>query len=793
MKKIFYAAMALFIGVCAWAQAPTGYYSSCEGKSGQTLLTALFNTIGDHTVVSYSELWDVYKTSDIKPNGKIWDMYSTKEWTPGADQCGSYSSVGDCYNREHSMPKSWFNDASPMYSDAYHIYPTDGKVNGQRSNHPFGECANGTTLSPSNGVQALGRLGTSTFAGYSGTVFEPVDEYKGDFARTYFYMATCYNDRISSWNSDMLAGNNYPCYKTWAVNLLLKWHRQDPVSQKEIDRNNAVYGYQKNRNPYIDYPELAEHVWGDKTAIAWNSSSEPAQEINTPVNGSTIDMGVTAVNVTRSATITVKGSAMKEAVAVSVSGTGFSTSATTLSAASVNSESGAILTINYKSSSAATSTGKLTLTSGDCSVVVNLTAKAMHGLPAEAATNITETSFTANWVNVNTDDATMKYSINVYKDGAMIAGYPVQVLASLENYNVTRLEPATAYTYTISSPTLTSNTMSVTTATPVPMIQLVYDAELAFATAPGTPSDAVEIELYSEYIEENITISVKVPFEVSSDKATWSQTISLDPLEDRFYMRLNPATEGTYTTLVNAVAGDCSAESLEATGLATTGATFIEDFEQDATGMSSYSPTENYNGTASVWHFSNAGIWSTDDARDTQSVRFGKNTDSYIEMVKDKTSGAGNVSFYAQLFGSDAAAKINVQYSTDQGATWITAGTVSITETTFTEHIVAVNVAGNIRFRFQQTEGKRLNIDDIAITNHVASVIDNEIASSWDAYCRDRLLIVEGSMDIPVKVYSVDGILRHSQQQISGTSAIELPKGLYIIVVGDTSRRVLIK
>lgn len=154
-----------------------------------------------------------------------------------------------------------------MVSDAFHIYPTDGKVNGQRSSFPYGECASGTTLPSCNGVDALGKLGKSTFPGYSGTVFEPVDEYKGDFARTYFYMAACYNDKIASWSSPMLAGNSYPCYTTWAVNLLLKWNEQDPVSQKEIDRNNAVYKHQNNRNPFIDHPELAEYIWGDKQNI----------------------------------------------------------------------------------------------------------------------------------------------------------------------------------------------------------------------------------------------------------------------------------------------------------------------------------------------------------------------------------------------------------------------------------------------------------------------------------------------------------------------------------------------
>ena len=168
-----------------YAAIPSGYYDKCEGKSVKELLYALHETISSHTTVSYDGLWDLYKSSDVDENGKIWDMYSTKRWN-GGEKCGSYKKVGDCYNREHSFPKSWFNDASPMVSDAFHIYPTDGKVNGQRSNFPFGECANGETLPASGSVKALGRLGYSTFPGYSGKVFEPDDQYKGDFARSYF-------------------------------------------------------------------------------------------------------------------------------------------------------------------------------------------------------------------------------------------------------------------------------------------------------------------------------------------------------------------------------------------------------------------------------------------------------------------------------------------------------------------------------------------------------------------------------------------------------------------------------
>lgn len=253
----------------SFCQIPTGYYNTAEGKSGALLKTALYNIINKHTELSYDALWTAFSSTDKHDDGSVWDVYSNCPFTFSSDQCGNYSSVCDCYNREHSMPKSWFNEETPMYTDLFHMYPTDGKVNGQRANYPFGECASGTSLSTS----AMGKLGKSTYSTYTGTVFEPSDEYKGDFARTYFYMVTCYENKVSSWVSDQLAGNSYPALSAWSVSLFLKWNAQDPVSDKEKARNNVIYSkYQGNRNPFIDHPELANYIWGDKSSSAWSST-----------------------------------------------------------------------------------------------------------------------------------------------------------------------------------------------------------------------------------------------------------------------------------------------------------------------------------------------------------------------------------------------------------------------------------------------------------------------------------------------------------------------------------------
>jgi len=248
------------------AQIPNGYYDSAQGLTGQNLRSALRDIIDGHTSVTYDNLWTRFQTTDKKANGKVWDMYSTKadgtfayEFSYTSDQCGSYNSEADCYNREHSFPASWFDDDAPMYTDLFHLYPTDGYVNNRRSNYPFGEVGTATWTS-TNGS----KLGSSNYPGYSSTVFEPIDEFKGDFARSYFYMLTRYMSNISSFNSDMLLGSDFA---TWAKNMLLEWNTLDPVSQKEIDRNNAVYNIQHNRNPFIDHPEWAVSIWNPSAGI----------------------------------------------------------------------------------------------------------------------------------------------------------------------------------------------------------------------------------------------------------------------------------------------------------------------------------------------------------------------------------------------------------------------------------------------------------------------------------------------------------------------------------------------
>ena len=320
MKKIFIL-LTLFIITTLSAQIPSGYYNSATG-TGYTLKTQLFNIINPHTIVSYSPgLWNLYPLSDVRADGKVWDIYTTCNFTFGTgtggnqDQGSGGTSECQFFNREHTFPKSWFGGVAgtPMYSDAFHVMPADKKVNGLRGNNAYGIVGTATNTS-SNGCKIGNNIAQN---GPNLTVFEPADEYKGDIARNYFYMATCYEDLIGSWENNnsngaaFLDGTNTRVYEQWSLNMLYSWHIADPVSRKEDDRNNAVYAAQGNRNPFIDHPEWVYTIWGSALSnVSFNFSSEISVFPN-PTNNHTITIGTIAV-IDDIQLITVNGQIIQE-------------------------------------------------------------------------------------------------------------------------------------------------------------------------------------------------------------------------------------------------------------------------------------------------------------------------------------------------------------------------------------------------------------------------------------------------------------------------------------------------
>ncbi|KFF17003.1 endonuclease [Chryseobacterium sp. JM1] len=277
MKRILSFFLLSFAIIFASAQAPATYYDGTAGLTGVALKNKLNQIITDgHQAKTYNGLWTAYQTTDrdyfYENDGSVLDIYSENptgadpyNYTIGTNQCGQYSVEGNCYNREHIVPQSLFDEASPMVADVNFIRATDGKVNGMRSNYPFGKVG----LNPSFTSQNGSKLGSSVSPGYSGIVFEPIDAFKGDVARMIFYFVTRYQSQLGGFTSangtgGMLGTTAFPGLQSWELEQLRAWHAADPVSPAEISRNNATYEYQRNKNPFIDHPEFVELIWGSQ-------------------------------------------------------------------------------------------------------------------------------------------------------------------------------------------------------------------------------------------------------------------------------------------------------------------------------------------------------------------------------------------------------------------------------------------------------------------------------------------------------------------------------------------------
>ena len=521
----------LLATLVAFGDAPVNYYDNALGKRDEMLMIALRNIIRNHTEVSYSSgLLAAFAAVDTDDEGYIIDIYSNCRYRP-SDNGSSAKNLGQGYNREHSFPRSWFNGAvAPMNTDVFHIYPTDISVNSQRGNHPYGVCAEGTRLTYGKYV-AKGKLGKSSYPGYSGTVFEPDDEYKGDLARTFFYMVTCYKNELPSWpGSDQLDyyRNGYKAFSTWTINMLMEWTRLDPVSEKEIKRNDGIYRIQGNRNPFIDHPELAEYIWGSLQGKDWNGTGgDVTASIETPVNGSVIDMGTTAVGTELTYTVNVKGQALTKGLTMSMTDNeNFYVSANSFSADEVN--NGTSFTVTFMALEEGEFENRITLSSDELSTTFTVRAKAVDG---------------------DIPDIILGDSIMEDWEGCTTGGYWTQIV----------------------------------------------------------------------------------------EGHTWT------------------------------------------------------------------------------WDFINAGIFADNVSRGNLSCRLGKTSTSSITMREDVEGGIGAISFWIASYGSDTNVTLDVDFSTDKGATWTTLGTVTASPGALQYYMLEIPIEEPVRFRLAQTAGARANIDDITL------------------------------------------------------------------------------
>lgn len=344
------------------AEAPEGYYDACAGKSKSALKSQLHTIIKNHKRISYDGLWAAFVDTDVAPDGDYWwDIYTFEKVN---------TSTHTGMNREHSFPKSWWGgNKNDAYSDIVHLMPVNEWANNDRSNHPYAEVE--TERAPNYRCPSPNyKLGSpkSGMGGGDNIVFEPADEFKGDLARTYFYMVTCYQDL--TWSVDglrTLAQGVYPTLQPWALEMLLRWHRNDPVSDKERRRNDGVYARQNNRNPFIDHPEMVEHIWGSLMDEPWQDGEGPVgpgpvepgdpASLTSPVDADIISFGLVEQGSFATHVIPVLGSGFTSSVTARISGpdadmysmligtTPLQTLA--LPAAEINSQDGCYVTVRY--------------------------------------------------------------------------------------------------------------------------------------------------------------------------------------------------------------------------------------------------------------------------------------------------------------------------------------------------------------------------------------------------------------------------------------------------------------
>ncbi len=455
------------------AAIPTGYYQSLNGiEQPQQLKTAVYTIVNPHTTPAangysayYTSLSRLFLQTDVYPDGsnRWWDMYSgVPHYAP------SFSGL----NREHSFPKSWWGGLTniPPYVDLNHLYPSEAVANQHKSNYPLGVVNMAESVDFNNGYSKIG-YAEPGLGGGAKYVFEPADEYKGDFARTYFYMVTCYQNL--TWNTNymfMLQQNTWPTLKPWAYEMLLEWSHNDPVSQKEIDRNEAVYAIQNNRNPFIDLPGLEDYIWGDKQGLTYYLPTSPGQpdgdpQLFSPVDGMALDFGQCAVGNSVVRHLLFLGENLKGNISVVVARDGdtdhrsmFTAENRTISAELVNSSAGYYLALTYKPTSAGTHRANLTVfdvtgwNGGSLNVQLigeGLQAPSLKQIKALPASDVTSESYVANW-EVPAGDVVDYYIVNRtrYIDGSYVVD---RLEAESNSLLISDFNPAVYDSYTVQS------------------------------------------------------------------------------------------------------------------------------------------------------------------------------------------------------------------------------------------------------------------------------------------------------------------------------------------------------
>lgn len=514
-----------------YADAPAGYYSSCEGKKQRALKSQLHSIIKSHTAIPYGTgngaTWSAFRDTDVDESDNTWyDIYTTNR----VSVSGSTGAAAGM-NIEHTFPKSWWGGAkNDAYKDICHLMPSNSNANSARGNDPYGEVASESGSVVPNGTYKRGTP-KSGQGGGSSRVFEPCDEYKGDLARNYFYMVTCYQNL--SWSAQGLftaEQGDYPTLQPWAIELLLKWHREDPVSDKERKRNDGVYRHQRNRNPFIDHPELVEHIWGNRQDVAWQPGENPEDPTDPPIDPpkptdnpvltspvdndfysagnaelgqfTEITVPVLGANFSRSITATI---ATQDAGCFDIIVGSQKFKSLTITPTDINADTGYYLKIRYTPDSFTPSnschTTTLTLSSkdldapltvylqGTCAEKVELSAPV-----ALEAENVEGSNYTARWIRPADEiDGFTLYRDIYTADGSSI-DYTIEydIEPEADSFAITDRNPEIKETYRLVSTKETSvspmsNVITVAATSSVDMIPDASNAVESWYTVDGLP------------------------------------------------------------------------------------------------------------------------------------------------------------------------------------------------------------------------------------------------------------------------------------------------------------------
>ena len=754
---------------CSLLFSQEQYYRQTEGLRGLKLKEVLHDLIQPLYVLSYGggagKTWSGFWYTDQMDDMQVRDRYSNTIRYFNPDM----SAVSNM-NIEHIWANSWWGHLkNNAYCDLFNLYPADATANGRKSNNPIG-IVDGAVMF-TNGVTKVGKS-TSYRADSLITVWEPADEWKGDFARTYFYMATCYSHYTSLWTTTeglLTVDPSSPLLmRPWVYNLMLEWAEADPIDEIEQQRCDAICEIQGNRNPFVDYPELCQYIWGNRTDEQFYCTEEHGAEIFVPAASEEIDFGLHPLSRPFSAKVQVRGRGLGQGATLAVSEGCFTLDKTALSADEI--KEGTDVTVHVTPTEEGCYTTMLSLEGSGYVQQTPLSVSFVDGIPAYAATDIvcavSSRRFNANWMNY---EPGATYKLNVYTKDAQ--GQP-KTFGTYETtdttYQVKNVAPSTTYYYNVSimedgEAVVGSNEVKVEMPDMAPVFSVSLE-DIAFTTTPGKPSASAQVSITAMAVPKYVVeVTTNAPFGVSADGEVWSQQLTLTGTGPAFFVRFAGAfEEGDYAGEVIVSTEGLDDKIISVSCNVDETKSFFEDFETGSKGGYALAEVAC---TAATWEMSNALLAADDNALDKKCVRMkgyvksGQTitTPAYIVMTTDKVNGCDSLWFCAGSYGKDTGVKMSVSYSTDGGQTWLKVAS-SITIGEMQRYGYKINRDGNIRLKFESenTGNKRVNIDNVQM-------------SDWED--PTGIDIVQGS---GVKV-------QNGVYDLSGRKVERMRRGLYIV------------